>query len=212
MSMDPQITAVALEADDVEAAEAFYTALGLSDRVRVRPAHAPSEGFRGFTLSPLVADPRQADAFVEAAVRAGGTVIKPPKKSLWGYGGSVRAPDGSIWTVASSQKNPPKGSTDAPPLVYEDLVLLLGVEDVKASKEFYVQQGLRVGKSYGSKYVEFDLPGSPVQLALNGRKATAKNAGVDAAGSGSHRLVVLGGLGPLTDPEGHLWEDGAAGG
>lgn len=199
------ISAVTVGADDVVGAERFYAELGLGERVRVRPAEHASDGFRGYTLSPLVLDPRQADAFVEAAVHLGGTVIKPPKKSLWGYGGSVRSPDGSVWTVASAAKNPPKGASSAPPLEYESLVLLLGVEDVKASRQFYADQGLPVGKSYGGKYVEFDLPGSPVQLALNPRKATAKNAGVDAAGSGSHRLTIEGDLGDLTDPDGFVW-------
>lgn len=203
--MPTEIARVALEADDVGSAEAFYTALGLSDRVRVRPAESPSEGFRGFTLSPLVADPRQADLFLETAVRAGGSTIRPAKKSLWGYGGSVQAPDGSVWTVASSRRKPPK-ATPTPPLEYEDLVLLLGVDDVRATQGFYAEQGLPVGKSYGGTYVEFDLPDSSIQLALNPRKAAAKNAGVDPAGSGSHRLVVLGSLGPLTDPDGYVWE------
>ena len=40
-------------------------------------------------------------------------------------------------------------------------MLLLGVADVKASKRFYVDRGLAVGKSFGSKYVEFDLPARP---------------------------------------------------
>jgi hypothetical protein len=48
---------------------------------------------------------------------------------------------------------------------------LLGVADVKATKQFYISRGLAVGKSFGSKYVEFDTPGSPVKLALYGRPA-----------------------------------------
>lgn len=35
---------------------------------------------------------------------AGATALKPAAKSLWGYGGVVQAPDGTIWTVASSSK------------------------------------------------------------------------------------------------------------
>ena len=31
----------------------------------------------------------------------GTTELKPARKSLWGYGGVVRSPDGTIWTVAS---------------------------------------------------------------------------------------------------------------
>ncbi len=87
------------------------------------------------------------------------------------------------------------------------MVLLLGVDDVKATKEFYAGRGLEVGKSYGSKYAEFDTPGSAVKLALYTRKAAAKNAGVAPEGSGSHRIVVVGDAGAFTDPDGFGWED-----
>jgi len=86
-------------------------------------------------------------------------------------------------------------------------VLLLGVEDVKASKRFYVDRGLAVAKSFGSKYVEFDTPSSPVKLALYGRRAAAKDAGVSADGTGSHRIVLESDAGPFTDPDGFAWED-----
>ena len=69
-------------------------------------------------------------------------------------------------------------------------MLLLGVDDVKATKQFYADRGLALGKSFGSKYAEFDTPGSAVKLALYPRKAAAKDAGVDPEGSGSHRIVV----------------------
>ena len=85
-------------------------------------------------------------------------------------------------------------------------MLLLGVADVAASKRFYVDNGLAVGKSYGRKYVEFDTGTSPVNLALYGRRALAKDAGVPVEGSGSHRIVVGGDLGPVTDPDGFGWE------
>jgi hypothetical protein len=34
----------------------------------------------------------------------GATPLKPVAKSFWGYGGVVQAPDGAIWTVATSSK------------------------------------------------------------------------------------------------------------
>ena len=83
-------------------------------------------------------------------------------------------------------------------------MLLLGVEDVKASKEFYVDHGLTVGKSFGSKYVEF-AAGAGIKLALYTRRAAAKDAGVDAEGSGSHRIAVVGDAGAFTDPDGFVW-------
>jgi hypothetical protein len=38
------------------------------------------------------------------ALAAGAAPLKPVAKSLWGYGGVVRAPDGTIWKVATSSK------------------------------------------------------------------------------------------------------------
>ena len=113
----------------------------------------------------------------------------------------MQAPDGAIWKVATSSKK------DTGPATREvdDLVLLLGVEDVKASKQFYVDRGLAVAKSFGSKYVEF-APDSPLKLALYSRRAAAKDAGVPPEGTGSHRIVVGSDAGPFTDPDGFAWE------
>jgi predicted lactoylglutathione lyase len=132
-------------------------------------------------------------------------VLKPTKKSLWGYGGVVQAPDGSIWKVATSAKKDQGPAT----LEYDDLVLLLGVEDVRASREFYLDRGLAVAKSFGNRYVEFDAQGSPVKLAIYPRRAAAKDAGVSPEGAGSHRIVVGGDLGAFTDPDGFVWESAA---
>jgi len=63
-----------------------------------------------------------------------------------------------------------------------------------------------VAKSFGSKYVEFDTAGSPVKLALYSRRAAAKDVGVEAAGTGSHRIVVSGRSESFTDPDGFVWE------
>src|SRR5262245_38792311 len=101
------ITSVVLEADDVAAAETFYAdAFGLGDRLRVRAAgaDAATSGFRGYTLSAVVAQPANVHLYFDAAVAAGATVIKPVAKSLWGVGGLVQAPDGAIWNIATSNK------------------------------------------------------------------------------------------------------------
>lgn len=198
----PTISAVALETTDVSAAEEFYAALGLADRVQVREHDAPTSGFRGFTLSLVAAQPADVDAYVRAALDAGATLVKPAKKSFWGYGGTLRAPDGTVWTVATSAKK----DTGPAALEHDDLVLLLGVDDVKATKRFYVDQGLEVGKSFGSKYVEFHTPGDGIKLALQSRRAVAKNAGVAAEGSGSHRIAVVSDADAFTDPDGFAWE------
>lgn len=96
------ISSVVLDADDPAAAQAFYAALGVADRISVRAAQEPSTGFRGYTLSIVAAQPNDVDAFVDTSLSAGATVVTPVKKSLWGYGGVVQAPDGAIWKVAGA--------------------------------------------------------------------------------------------------------------
>lgn len=196
------IESVTLEVDDTTTANNFYAdALGLGGQIQLRASDAPTSGFRGFTMSLVVSQPSNADAYIEAALDAGATSLKPAQKSFWGYGGAVQAPDGTIWTVASSAKK------DAGPAAreFDEMVLLLGVDDVKASKRFYVEHGLEVSKSFGGKYVEFEAASSPIKLALNGRRALAKNAGVSAEGSGAHRLTIDANAGPFTDPDGFAW-------
>jgi predicted lactoylglutathione lyase len=192
------IASVTLEASD-PAAEAFYSAFGVPN-VDVRASDAPTSGFRAFTLSLVVSQPSTVDSLVGSALDAGATELKPAKKSLWGYGGVVRAPDGTIWKVATSSKK------DSGPATREidDVVLLLGVEDVKASRSFYEERGLEVDKGFGGKYVQF--ANGPVTLALYKRNALAKDAGVDPDGDGSHRIVIRSDAGPFTDPDGFAWD------
>ncbi len=198
------IESVTLEVSDLALAEAFYhEALGLDTQVRLRASDAPTTGFRGFTLSLTVSQPATVRHFIDTALDAGATTVKPAAKSLWGFGGVVQAPDGTIWQVATSAKKdtgPATRDVDA-------IVLLLGAEDVPASKRFYVERGLTVARSFGRKYVEFDTPSSSsVKLALYGRRALAKTAGVEPDGTGSHRLVIGGDAGAFTDPDGFAWE------
>ena len=198
------IESVTLEVPDPTAAEAFYTAaFGLGSRVGVRASETPTSGFRGFTLSLVVSQPSTVDSLIGTALDGGATTLKPAKKGFWGYGGVVQAPDGTIWKVATSSKKDTGQATRQ----VDDLVLLLGVADVKASKQFYVDRGLAVAKSFGSKYVEFATPESPLKLALYSRRAAAKDAGVSPDGTGSHRIVIGGDAGPFTDPDGFAWED-----
>lgn len=194
---------VVIEAADPLAAQEFYAqAFDRPAWLTVRGSEAPTDGFRGFTLSLVVPGPSTVDALVDGAVDAGATAVRPPAKSLWGYGGAVQAPDGTVWTVASSSKK----DDGVPSRQVDEVVLQLGVEDVAASRQFYVDQGFAVAKSYGRRYVELDTDGSPVQLSLYRRRALAKVAGVPAEGSGSHRLAVVGDTGPFTDPDGFGWE------
>jgi hypothetical protein len=197
------IDSVTLEVADTTAARHFYsTAFGLGPELQLRAAEAPTSGFRGFTLSLTVSQPATVSALIDAAVQAGATPLKPAAKSLWGFGGVVQAPDGTIWKVATSKKKNTGPSTRG----IDRIVLLLGATDVAASKRFYVEHGLTVAKSFGRKYVEFDMPSGAVTLGLYGRPALAKDAGVAQDGSGSHRLIVNCDAGSFTDPDGFEWE------
>jgi catechol 2,3-dioxygenase-like lactoylglutathione lyase family enzyme len=197
------IDSITLEVADLSAAGQFYaTAFGLNGRLNLRASEPQTSGFRGFTLSLIVAQPATAKGLLDAATGAGAMPLKPAKKSFWGYGGVVQAPDGAIWKVATSSKK------DTGPATREidEVVLLLGCEDVAASKQFYVDHGLSVGKSFGSRYVEFANTGGGVKLALYKRRALAKDAGVPPEGSGSHRIAIGGDAGAFTDPDGFAWE------
>ena len=192
---------VTLEVADPAAAERFYAAaFGLGPELRLRASQEPAAGFRGFTLSLTTSQPADVDALLDAALQAGATTLKPAAKSLWGYGGVVQAPDGAIWKVATSAKK------DGGPArrEFEAVVLLLGVADVAASKQFYRDQGFTIARSFGRRYVEFDS--GPVKLALYRRRALAKDAGVAPDGSGSHRIALGGDVRPFTDPDGFTWE------
>jgi predicted lactoylglutathione lyase len=197
------IDSVTLEVPDPALASDLYcSSFGLGTQVGLSASEAETTGFRGFTLSLVVSEPAIVDGLVGAALEAGATSLKPAKKSFWGYGGVVSAPDGTIWKVATSSKK----NTGTATRQIDDIVLLLGVADVVASKQFYVGRGLAVTRSFGRRYVEFADPSMRVKLALYGRRALAKDAGVPPEGAGSHRIVIRSDAGPFTDPDGFAWE------
>jgi hypothetical protein len=196
------IDSVTLEVTDLSTARSFYdAAFDLGDRLRLRETDAPTSGFRGFHLSVIASQPADVHALFDAAVDAGATVLKPVAKSIWGHGGVVQAPDGTIWKVATSAKK----DTGPASRQIDEIVLLLGATDVSASKKFYVERGVTVGKSFGS-YVDFKMGSSPIGFGLYKRAALAKDAGVPPEGTGSHRLALNSDLGEFTDPDGFAWE------
>jgi catechol 2,3-dioxygenase-like lactoylglutathione lyase family enzyme len=200
------ITSLTLEVADTATASRFYSdAFGDGVPLGFRPSDAATDGFRGFTISLTVAQPANVHALYDSAIAAGATVLKPVTKSMWGHGGTFRAPDGAIWNIATS------ATKDVGPGVreWEHVVLLVGADDVAASKRFYTERGLATGKSFGS-YVEFELPGSPVGFGLYKRRALAKSAGVSEQGTGSHRLAIAGDIGAAVDPDGFVWEPASA--
>lgn len=199
------INSITLEVEDVAAAQEFYDeAFGLGPVLGLRAGQPPTSGFRAFTLSLVVSQPATVDGFLTTALQAGASELKPAKRNLWGYGGVLRAPDGAIWKVATSAKRNKGPATRE----VDDFTVLLGVADVAASKAFYLDRGVAVTKSFGRKFVQFDT-GPAVTLALYGRGALAKDAGVDPEGSGSSRFVIGGDGGAFTDPDGFAWEAAA---
>ncbi len=197
------IRSLTLEVADPAAAERFYgPTFGLNGKLRFRVSDAPTTGFRGFTVSLVVAQPGTVDALVGSALDAGATPLKPAGKSFWGYGGVVQAPDGTIWKVATSAKK----DTGAATKEIDQMVLLLGVTDFVASKRFYVDHGLTVAKSFARTYAEFEAPSSAIKLALYKRRALAKDAGVPEEGTGSHRLAINTDAACFTDPDGFAWQ------
>jgi predicted lactoylglutathione lyase len=142
---------VTIEVADTTAADRFYTAaFGLGTRVRLRASEAPTTGFRGFILALGVSQPATVNGLIGTALDAGATSLKPAAKSLWGYGGVMQAPDGTILTLTS-----PKKDTGPATREIDEVVLELGVADVAASKRFYVDRGFAVEESHGRKYVAF---------------------------------------------------------
>ena len=118
--------------------------------------------------------------------------------------GIVQAPDGSVWKVATSAKK------DRGPATREidDIVLLLGVADVKASKRFYAERGLGVKRSFGGKYAEFEAAPGAVQLAIYPRHALEKETGVALDPAAAYGIVLGGGGEAFTDPDGFTWQAG----
>ena len=195
------ITALTIEAADATVAEKFYRdAFGFGPEISVIKSESATAGFRGAVISLLVTQPANATLLFDAAVAAGASVIKPLEKSIWGFGGTLQAPDGTLWKVATSAKK----DTTPPAKTVNSIVVLIAASDVAASKKFYVEKGLKVGKSFG-KYVEFDLSASPIKFGLYTTKALAKDAGVAPEGTGSHRIEFAGDLGTFTDPDGFVW-------
>ncbi|MBF0671769.1 MAG: glyoxalase [Salinibacterium sp.] len=192
------IAHITIQADNGDGREFYTDTLGLGELIQVQPTAEPSSGFRGFALGLVTAQPDDVDALMADALKAGATEPKPAAKSLWGYGGAVQAPDGTIVTLASESKK----STGPVTRAISSVVLQLGVADVAASKQFYESKGFTVAKSYGRKYAELDT--GRVSLTLNRRRDLAKNAGVAEDGTGSHRILIAG-PSAFTDPDGYTW-------
>lgn len=202
--MDITIASLTLEVSDPAASQSFYeTALGVGSQVRARTADTPATGFRGFTISLVVGQPSTVESLLETALAGGAKALKPAEKGLWGYGAVVQDADGVIWKLATSTKKDKGPATRT----IDDLVLLIGAADLRASKRFYVEHGLPVKRSFPGRYVEFDAPAGAIKLALYpGRNGLAKDAGVSPDGDGPHGIAVNSSAGQFSDPDGFSWE------
>src|SRR5689334_16731454 len=128
--MDPRIDTVTVGVTDLPRALEFYEhgfgfpiqerggdcvtlALGDSaalelcpwDALAGRAGVAPeSSGFRGFTLSYIVAESSGVDDMLARLVAFGGEVAKEPRFAFWGYSAHVADPSGHLWKLASPKR------------------------------------------------------------------------------------------------------------
>ncbi|MEY8831505.1 VOC family protein [Sedimentitalea sp. XS_ASV28] len=123
--MEQRISLVTLGVADIEAAAAFYEALGwqrvpgeegviafdligqtlglypLADLARDMGLSVEALGHGAMTLAYNVRDKAQVAELIDTAERAGATVLKSAHDVFWGgHIGYFRAPDGCIWEVA----------------------------------------------------------------------------------------------------------------
>jgi hypothetical protein len=111
--------------------------------------------------------------------------FKAAEKGLWGYGAVVQDADGVIWKLATSAKKEKGPATRK----IDDLMLLIGAADGRASKRFYVERGLPVKRSFPGRYVEFDAPAGGIKLALYpGRAMRTACSGSTRTRSGSRTV------------------------
>lgn len=114
--MEQRISLVTLGVEDVARARAFYEAMGWAG------AHQPDDeivffqaggmvfglwealgghGAPGIELAHNVRSPAEVDAVLVASERAGGKVVRPGQRAVWGgYTGAFADADGYVWEVA----------------------------------------------------------------------------------------------------------------
>lgn len=84
---------VTLGVADPAAAERFYSAAFDEDKlVRLQASEEPTTGFRGYTMSLIVARPADAEGLIAATLDAGAPTLKAAEKSLWATAAWPRPP------------------------------------------------------------------------------------------------------------------------
>jgi predicted lactoylglutathione lyase len=165
----------------------------LAEQVGATP---DTEGFRGFMTSAVFESARGVDQLLDAAVRAGGTLVKPAKGAVWGYAGHFTDPDGHLWEAVTSaapllakfkrRPDAPSGPAMAP----IEVAVTLGVPDIKAAKQFYTDGlGYELDKAFG-KFAKFKTVPGAATFTLYTWDALAADADVDPRGHGFRGYAV----------------------
>lgn len=202
--MTLSIDSLELSAPDSEDARSFYTSafdlpgaepgvldLHGSGRLTVEggASSAADDRFSGRVISYIVEQPSEVEALLAAAVSHGAHVLKPAKKGFWGgFSAVFRAPDGSVWKLATDKKKD-SGPAGSPPVPTE-VVCVLGVADPKASKAFYETLGMAVDRDYGKKFIDFRPDPGSLRLGLLTPAALAKDAGLEDSGTDPAAAVL----------------------
>jgi len=114
--VEQRISLVTLGVIDLPRARAFYEALGWrgaqqpDDEIAFYQAGGMvfglwtalgGHGAPGIQLAHNVRSPEEVDALLAAAVLAGGTIVQPAARTVWGgYSGTFADLDGYVWEIA----------------------------------------------------------------------------------------------------------------
>jgi predicted lactoylglutathione lyase len=114
--VEQRISLVTLGVIDLPRARAFYEALGWrgaqqpDDEIAFYQAGGMvfglwtaigGHGAPGIQLAHNVRSPEEVDALLAAAVLAGGTIVQPAARAVWGgYSGTFADLDGYVWEIA----------------------------------------------------------------------------------------------------------------
>jgi predicted enzyme related to lactoylglutathione lyase len=79
---------------------AALTLFGWDDKAADAGMAPEGGGFRGVSLGYNVRSSERVDEVLAEAVRAGGTITRPPERTFWGgYSGYFSDPEGHLWEV-----------------------------------------------------------------------------------------------------------------
>lgn len=150
---------------------------------------ATGSGFPGWVLGSIVSHPGEVHALVEAATDCGASILKAPKKQLFGeFAASYRAPEGTVWKLAAASK---KNRRPVPsPVRPVETAVYLGVARPSASKAFYQSLGMSVDRDYGDRFVDFTLAPGRCRLGVLPRKDLAQDVGADERSAGFTALEL----------------------